>query len=41
MVAGNKDNIKITHEADLVLAAQILESQAAESKESINQGAKR
>lgn len=30
MVAGNNDNIKITFEADLLLAAQILESQAAE-----------
>lgn len=31
MVAGNKDNIKITHESDLLLAAQILELQALEA----------
>ena len=29
MVAGNKDNIKITHEADLLLASQILKNQAS------------
>ncbi len=29
MVAGNKDNIKITHEADLLLASQILRNQAS------------
>jgi len=29
MVAGNKDNIKITHEADLILASNILKSQGA------------
>jgi len=31
MVAGNKDNIKITHEADLVLASQILIKQASDN----------
>lgn len=36
MVAGNNDNIKITFEADLLLAAQILESQAAEDAASGN-----
>jgi len=30
MVAGSKDNIKITHEADLVLANQILTKQAGD-----------
>jgi len=29
MVAGSKDNIKITHEADLLLASQILKNQAS------------
>ena len=29
MVAGSKDNIKITHEADLLLASQILKQQAS------------
>ncbi len=32
MVAGNKDNIKITHEADLLLAGHILQSQADEDE---------
>ena len=32
MVAGNKDNIKITHEADLVLASQILKNQASDNE---------
>lgn len=32
MVAGNKDNIKITHEADLVLAGQILINQASDNE---------
>lgn len=32
MVAGSKDNIKITHEADLVLASQILKDQASDNE---------
>lgn len=32
MVAGSKDNIKITHEADLLLASQILENQASDNE---------
>ena len=31
MVAGSKDNIKITHETDLVLASQILKNQASDN----------
>ena len=31
MVPGNKDNIKVTREADLILAAQILEAQHSET----------
>ncbi len=41
MVAGGKDNIKVTHEADLVLAARILESQAIEADAANKQGAQR
>lgn len=32
MVAGSKDNIKITHEADLLLAGEILKNQASENE---------
>jgi 2-C-methyl-D-erythritol 4-phosphate cytidylyltransferase len=32
MVAGSKDNIKITHQADLLLAVQILQNQAKENE---------
>ena len=32
MVAGSKDNIKITHETDLVLASQILKNQASDNE---------
>lgn len=32
MVAGNKDNIKITVEADLLLASQILKNQASDNE---------
>ncbi|MEX0963073.1 MAG: 2-C-methyl-D-erythritol 4-phosphate cytidylyltransferase [Pseudohongiellaceae bacterium] len=39
MVAGSKDNIKITRAADLILAKQILESQALEASLSSQQGA--
>ena len=31
MVPGNKDNIKVTREADLILATQILEAQRSET----------
>ena len=31
MVPGNKDNIKVTREADLLLATQILEAQRSET----------
>ena len=31
IVAGSKDNIKITHETDLVLASQILKNQASDN----------
>ena len=31
MIAGQKDNIKITVEADLVLASQILKNQASDN----------
>jgi 2-C-methyl-D-erythritol 4-phosphate cytidylyltransferase len=31
MIAGNKDNIKITVEADLLLASQILKNQASDN----------
>ena len=31
MIAGSKDNIKITHEADLVLVSQILKNQASDN----------